>query len=80
MKAELQTSTSRFVLQDTTRDPIPSLLPGQTSEFLVSHEIKELGVHVLLCTIYYLNARDEKQQFRKLYKFQVSQSYYLSYI
>ncbi|KAI8913523.1 hypothetical protein EDD86DRAFT_200727 [Gorgonomyces haynaldii] len=54
-----------------------SLLPGQSSEFILNHEIKELGVHILVCSVQYTpsppgNKGDrERKFFRKFYKFQV---------
>ncbi|KAJ3128668.1 hypothetical protein HK098_003875 [Nowakowskiella sp. JEL0407] len=34
-----------------------SLLPSQSQEFLVSHDLKELGIHVLVCSIHYTPSR-----------------------
>jgi hypothetical protein len=55
--------------------------PGQTAEFVLSHEIKELGIHILVCSVHYTTAspgggtskpgEDNKKFFRKFYKFQV---------
>jgi hypothetical protein len=47
-----------------------SLLPTQSAEFLIHHEIKELGIHILVCSIHYTVGSDRKF-FRKFYKFQV---------
>lgn len=66
-----------------------TLLVGETLENVVHHEIKELGQHVLACTVTYRlppNARHAPgpaedvsdptlQTFRKFYKFAVSASY-----
>ncbi|KAJ1560591.1 hypothetical protein HK405_006571, partial [Cladochytrium tenue] len=30
-----------------------SLAPGESAEFLVHHEIKELGIHILVCSVHY---------------------------
>lgn len=68
--AELQTSTQRFSLCDTTNYPTGNLLSSQAIEYIVSHEIKELGVHVLVCMVSY-NVQGERKSFRKVYKFQV---------
>ncbi|KAJ3385045.1 hypothetical protein HDU92_003272 [Lobulomyces angularis] len=72
IKAELQTSSQRFSLLDTSSDPdsVVSLVPNQSSEFRINHEIRELGVHILVCTITY-HHQMEKKSFRKFYKFQV---------
>ena len=47
-----------------------SLLPTQSAEFIIQHEIKELGVHILVCSVHYI-AGTERKYFRKFYKFQV---------
>ena len=88
-KVELQSSSQRFPLFDTKPaavsasaaniSPTPSatsptlIRPSQTLEATVSHEIKELGVHILVCAISYTpeNAPNERKSFRKFYKFQV---------
>lgn len=72
VKIELQTSSQRFVLSDTTTTPLTALEPQKTYDITVAHEIKELGVHILVCSVHY-NAPDGKRRhFRKFYKFQVS--------
>ncbi|KAJ3299039.1 hypothetical protein HK104_010054 [Borealophlyctis nickersoniae] len=58
------------------RSPAPtparvSLLPTQSAEFLVHHEIKELGIHILVCSVHYTTPDRERKFFRKFYKFQV---------
>ncbi|RUO97145.1 hypothetical protein BC936DRAFT_140906 [Jimgerdemannia flammicorona] len=71
VKAELQTGSQRFNLTDTTSRPLATMDKGSTCEFVVSHEIKELGVHILVCSVHYVTADGEKKYFRKYYKFQV---------
>ncbi|KAJ3024226.1 hypothetical protein HKX48_004499 [Thoreauomyces humboldtii] len=85
IKAELQTGSQRFVLADTlTPAPAPlrgapvdqtptrvPLLPTQSAEFVIHHEIKELGVHILVCSVHYTTNAGERRFFRKFYKFQV---------
>jgi len=96
MKAELQTTSQKFVLTDTlggsttTSSSTPrgsastspkfgnintfstrvSLLPGQSTESIIQHEIKELGIHILVCSVHY-SVQSERRFFRKFYKFQV---------
>ncbi|KAJ3036052.1 hypothetical protein HDV00_003099 [Rhizophlyctis rosea] len=48
-----------------------SLLPTQSAEFMVHHEIKELGIHILVCSVHYTTPERERKFFRKFYKFQV---------
>ncbi|TPX58516.1 hypothetical protein PhCBS80983_g03082 [Powellomyces hirtus] len=47
------------------------LLPTQSAEFVIHHEIKELGVHILVCSVHYSTNAGERRFFRKFYKFQV---------
>ncbi|KAJ1534781.1 hypothetical protein HK096_003450 [Nowakowskiella sp. JEL0078] len=84
IKAELQTVTQRFTLCDTlaivtathgTETTVGSrvpLLPSQSAEFMINHEIKELGVHILVCSVHYsVSGSGERKFFRKFFKFQV---------
>ncbi|OAD78792.1 hypothetical protein PHYBLDRAFT_89883, partial [Phycomyces blakesleeanus NRRL 1555(-)] len=72
VKIELQTSSQRFVLSDTTATPRTTLDPQTTYDATVTHEIKELGVHILVCSTHYTTPDGKKRHFRKFYKFQVS--------
>ncbi|KAI7868581.1 hypothetical protein BDF14DRAFT_1791807 [Spinellus fusiger] len=72
IKIELQTSSQRFVLSDTTTTPCTTLDPHTTTDTTVAHEIKELGVHILVCSIAYTMPDGKKRHTRKFYKFQVS--------
>ncbi|ORY47086.1 hypothetical protein BCR35DRAFT_356228 [Leucosporidium creatinivorum] len=60
----------------TITAPNEVLAPGDSMEGLVSHEIKELGMHSLVCTVTYAvpveGGRSISRSFRKVYKFQVS--------
>lgn len=44
--------------------------PAKSSETVIQHEIKELGLHSLVCSVSYTK-NEEKKTFRKLYRFQV---------
>jgi hypothetical protein len=84
MKVEMQTISTKVTLAEFG-GPDFTLLGGRTLENVVSHEIKELGQHVLACTVQYRlppNARPPPssgqdsddptlQSFRKFYKFAV---------
>ncbi|KAL9544021.1 hypothetical protein MBANPS3_007838 [Mucor bainieri] len=72
VKIELQTSSQRFVLSDTTTAPHSALDTQGTYDTTVAHEIKELGVHILVCSVHYNAPDGRKRHFRKFYKFQVS--------
>ncbi|KAI8343259.1 hypothetical protein BC941DRAFT_410882 [Chlamydoabsidia padenii] len=71
-KIELQTSSQRFSLYDTLTTPQKTMLPHTSQDVTVSHEIKELGVHILVCSVHYVTPDGKKRHFRKFYKFQVS--------
>ncbi|KAI8062722.1 hypothetical protein BC940DRAFT_308223 [Gongronella butleri] len=72
MKVELQTSSQRFILYDTLSQPQTTMAPGTNNVVTVSHEIKELGVHILVCSVQYVTPDGKTRHFRKFYKFQVS--------
>ncbi|KAJ7184179.1 hypothetical protein C8R46DRAFT_452363 [Mycena filopes] len=85
MKVEMQTVTSKVVLAEFGGSDA-RLAVGDTLENVVHHEIKELGQHVLACTVTYRlppgsrsapgPAEDPNdpalQTFRKFYKFAVT--------
>jgi trafficking protein particle complex subunit 13 len=77
LKVEMQTVTSKVLLAEFGGSEY-RLAAGDALETVVHHEIKELGQHVLACTVSYnqVNASaddDAKvQTFRKFYKFAVS--------
>jgi trafficking protein particle complex subunit 13 len=83
---EMQTVTAKVVLADFGGSDY-ILRRGDTLESLVNHEIKELGQHVLACTVSYRLPPQARrgpppaspegtdptiQNFRKFYKFAVS--------
>jgi hypothetical protein len=84
MKVEMQTATSKVVLAEIGGKS-RKLAVGDTMENVVNHEIKELGQHVLACSVSYRlppgvrnspgPAEDPSdpslQTFRKFYKFAV---------
>ncbi|PPQ63169.1 hypothetical protein CVT24_005714 [Panaeolus cyanescens] len=86
MRVEMQTVTNKVTLYETDKTTGDMLGGGDTLEHVVHHEIKELGQHVLACTVTYRlppNARSvpgasedaddpSLQTFRKFYKFAVT--------
>jgi hypothetical protein len=52
LRVEMQTTTSKVLLVEMG-GPTLSLVAGDTLEATVHHEIKELGQHVLACTVSY---------------------------
>lgn len=85
VKVEMQTASSKVVLADLG-GPAHQIAVGDTFESIVTYEIKELGQHVLACTVAYKlplnlplplvppeNSDDMGlQTFRKFYKFAVN--------
>ena len=75
-RADLQTATQRInLVPGSISDPSvhtrDTLSPGSTIDQVISHEVKELGTHILVCEVTYTNAAGEKLNFRKFFKFQV---------
>lgn len=87
LRVEMQTATTKAILAEYGGLDY-RLKAGDTMENVVHHEIKELGQHVLACTVSYrlppghrpLHAIPEGhdpsvQSFRKFYKFAVRTNY-----
>ncbi|KAJ1978953.1 hypothetical protein H4R35_001698 [Dimargaris xerosporica] len=53
LKIELQTSTQRWLVHDTTAEPHKRLHPDENLQTTVRHELREAGMHVLICNVYY---------------------------
>lgn len=69
VKVELQTSRQKVVLYDNTTSPLPSLGPGSRHDFIVQHDIKELGIHNLICSTVYTAADGERRYTPETFKF-----------
>ncbi|KAF6031524.1 TRAPPC13 [Bugula neritina] len=70
VKIELQTNNNRHVLS-TNRNTVPEVSAGQCLEEVISHEVKEMGTHIMVCTINYTAPSAPKLELRKFFKFQV---------
>lgn len=84
LKVEMQTATTKIILSESDGAG-QQLAVGDTLENMVQHEIKELGQHVLACTVTYRLPHDARMipgasedssdlslmTFRKFYKFVV---------
>ena len=66
---ELQTSRQKVVLYDNTTSPLPFLGPGSRHDFIVQHDIKELGIHNLICSTVYTAAGGERRYTPETFKF-----------
>ncbi|EYC08020.1 hypothetical protein Y032_0068g254 [Ancylostoma ceylanicum] len=69
VKCELQTNSQRVNLTSSVQDVI--LEPSQSSGQIITHEVKEIGQHILICSVNYKTSSDEKMYFRKFFKFPV---------
>ncbi|KAJ2896477.1 Trafficking protein particle complex subunit 13, partial [Coemansia aciculifera] len=69
VQAAMQTSTQQLQLFS---DSTAHLASGQPFNVQVAHEIKELGAHVLGCSVSYLSAQGERRVLQKSFKFQVA--------
>jgi hypothetical protein len=45
LQAEIQTERQRILLLDTTKSPVESIRAGGRYDFIVEHDVKELGSH-----------------------------------
>lgn len=69
IKSELQTSSQRVTLSDPS--PQNTVDSGVSIDTVVHHEVKELGVHILVCSVSYRTPEGERKIFRKFFKFNV---------
>ncbi|GMH30344.1 hypothetical protein Nepgr_032187 [Nepenthes gracilis] len=53
IKAEIQTERQKVLLLDTSKSPVESIRAGGRYDFIVEHDIKELGAHTLVCSALY---------------------------
>ena len=49
-----------------------SFVPGQTLDRIIEYALKDVGVHILICSALYTDASGERKYFRKFFKFQVN--------
>ncbi|XP_065834673.1 trafficking protein particle complex subunit 13-like [Oscarella lobularis] len=69
LQADLQTSAQRLALVGNA--PVLELASNESIDQILSHEVKELGTHILICGVHYTTSNGEKLYFRKFFKFQV---------
>lgn len=69
VKCDLQTNSQRVSLSSNIHDVV--LEAGKSSGQIISHEVKEIGQHILICSVNYKTSSDEKMYFRKFFKFPV---------
>jgi len=73
VRAEIQTGTKRLPLLDaqTPNSLLASFGARQCVDYVVSHELKEAGVHIMICSATYLEASGQEKKVRQYFKFQV---------
>eukprot|EP00252_Welwitschia_mirabilis_P004315 TRINITY_DN14634_c0_g1_i2.p1 TRINITY_DN14634_c0_g1~~TRINITY_DN14634_c0_g1_i2.p1 ORF type:complete len:439 (-),score=59.29 TRINITY_DN14634_c0_g1_i2:227-1543(-) len=72
IKAEIATERQRLILSDTTKSPVESIRAGGRYDFIIEHDIKELGPHTLVCMAVYTDADGERKYLPQYFKFVVA--------
>lgn len=72
IKAEIQTERQRILLLDTSKSPVESIRAGGRYDFIVEHDVKELGAHTLVCTALYNDGDGERKYLPQFFKFIVA--------
>ncbi|CAH2057603.1 unnamed protein product, partial [Thlaspi arvense] len=72
IKAEIQTERQRILLLDTSKSPVESIRTEGRYDFIVEHDVKELGAHTLVCSALYNDADGERKYLPQFFKFVVA--------
>lgn len=72
IKAELQTERQRITLYDSTKVPMDYIRAGGRHDFIIEHDIKELGPHTLVCMAVYTDVDGERKYLPQYFKFMAS--------
>ncbi|XVE51314.1 hypothetical protein DITRI_Ditri02bG0030000 [Diplodiscus trichospermus] len=72
IKAEIQTERQRILLLDTSKSPVESIRASGRYDFIVEHDVKELGAHTLVCTALYNDGDGERKYLPQFFKFVVA--------
>ncbi|CAN1280728.1 Mediator of RNA polymerase II transcription subunit 16 [Linum perenne] len=72
IKAEIQTEKQRILLLDTSKSPVESIRASGRYDFIVEHDVKELGAHTLVCTALYSDGDGERKYLPQFFKFIVA--------
>ena len=59
------------LLSSADKPATAELAPEASVDDIVSHEVKQLGVHILVCSVWYNTKEDERKFFRKFFRFEV---------
>ncbi|VDO27151.1 unnamed protein product [Onchocerca flexuosa] len=71
VKTDLQTTSQRNALPSQLQEANAVLEPGKCFGEIITHEIKEIGQHILVCAVSYKTSNNE-MYFRKFFKFPVT--------
>ena len=66
---ELEGERSRTVLYDNSAAPVALLAPGKRHDFVVRHDVKELGGHTLVCSSSYTAADGQRRTLPQAFRF-----------
>jgi len=72
LKVEVQTQLQRETLADATGESIGRFASQQTLDKIIEYDLKDVGIHILICSALYTDAAGERKYFRKFFKFQVN--------
>ncbi|KAJ4703446.1 Trafficking protein particle complex subunit 13 [Melia azedarach] len=72
IKAEIQTEKQRILLLDTSKSPVETIRAGGRYDFIVEHDVKELGAHTLVCTALYSDGDGDRKYLPQFFKFIVA--------
>ena len=68
MKAELESSRGKITLHDNAAESL-SLQPNARHDFIVRHDVKEIGQHTLTCSASYVLPDGERRVLPQSFKF-----------
>ncbi|KAL2932074.1 Trafficking protein particle complex subunit 13-like protein [Bienertia sinuspersici] len=72
IKAEIQTERQRILLLDTSKSPVDTIRAGGRYDFIVEHDVKELGAHTLVCSALYNDGDADRKYLPQFFKFIVA--------
>ena len=73
LKVEVQNQQQRETLKNTTADgTISKFAAQQTLDQIIEYELKDVGIHILICSAVYTDSTGERKEFRRFFKFQVT--------
>ncbi|XP_021726418.1 trafficking protein particle complex subunit 13-like isoform X1 [Chenopodium quinoa] len=72
IKAEIQTERQRILLLDTSKSPVETIRAGGRYDFIVEHDVKELGAHTLVCSAMYNDSDGVRKYLPQFFKFIVA--------